>query len=297
MSGPKSGVSVICFGEVLWDLLPRGRFIGGALLNVTYHLTRLGCAPILASAVGPDQLGTDTFETLKAAGVDTRGIQRHATLLTGIAEVKLDAAGQPTFHLPQPRAWDDIDVGLLLHGPSPAAVVFGTLALRSQTNRRALERLLSAFPETTVVCDLNLRPPFDDIAPLGAFIDRAHLLKLNADEARRLCGRPAAADDWSAMAAELQQRYRGALICITLGGEGAGICADGHWYQATAQKVTVRDTVGAGDAFTAALLAGWLRNREEPDWPRLLRAACALGAYVASRDGAQPDYEDFKMEW
>ncbi len=287
---------VLCFGEVLWDLLPRGRFLGGAPLNVAYHLARLGCDVTLASAVGRDELGDEALARISAAGVDARAVARHATLPTGTAEVQLDAAGQARFTINQPVAWDEIPTDAAARGPAPDAIVFGTLALRRPANRVALTQLLDALPDAWVVCDLNLRPPFDDLTSLAPLLGRGQLLKLNSDEARRLCQRKAGDSDWRAMAAELSAAHHGAIICITLGGEGAGLFDGTDWHQATTPPVTVRDTVGAGDAFTAALVAGRLRSTP-PDWSRILRSACSLGAFVASRDGAQPDYEDFKVEW
>ena len=292
-----SAPRVLCFGEVLWDLLPHGRFLGGAPLNVAYHLTQLGCAGGFVSAVGPDELGTEALAAVARSGVGTGLISRHPTLRTGVAEVTLDAQGHAKFHLPQPVAWDDIDVTAAVAGPAPEAIVFGTLALRSRENRAALTRLLDAYPQAWVVSDLNLRPPFDQLEPLQPWLSRARLLKVNEDEARRLCGRPATATDWEAMARELSGKHQGASVCITLGGDGAGLLNGGRWLAVPAPAVKVRDTIGAGDSFTAALVAGRLLSRGQPDWNRILRTACALGSYVAGHDGAQPSHAGFRAEW
>ncbi len=287
---------VLCFGEILWDLLPQGRFLGGAPFNVAYHLVRHGCAAQLVSSVGLDAAGDEALACAVTAGVATGALGRHFSLPTGTAAVQLDETGQARFEIHQSVAWDDITVDAVLDQTPPAAVVFGTLALRSPVNRIALGRLLDAFPKAWVVCDLNLRPPFDQLAPLDPFLRRAHLLKLNADEARRLCRRPQIDTDWRGMAAELGARHPGAAICVTLGGEGAGLRDGSLWCRVEAPSIIVRDTIGAGDAFTAALVAGRLRY-PELGWSRLLRAACALGGFVASRDGAQPDSGDFRLEW
>lgn len=288
---------MLCFGEILWDLLPRGRFLGGAPLNVAYHLAQLGGAPALVSAIGRDELGREALTAIAATNVDASTVAQHPTLATGTAEVQLDASGQARFQIKQPVAWDEIAVEAALGQPAPAALVFGTLALRSPANRVALTRVLNAFPHAWIVCDLNLRPPFDDLGPLAPLLGCVALLKLNADEARRLCERAPAAADWREMAGELARRHDGAVICITRGAGGACLLDGAVWVEVAAPRVTVRDTVGAGDAFTAALLAGLLRSPQPPDWPRILRTACALGGFVASRDGAQPDYGDFKVEW
>lgn len=283
---------VLCFGEVLWDLLPHGRFLGGAPLNVAYHVARLGCTAQLASAVGTDALGEDALAAIARAGLPTHLIRRHPTLPTGIAQVQLDAQGQARFVLPQPVAWDDLP-GPVTGQPAPDALVFGTLALRSPANRAALTRHLDAVPGAWIVGDLNLRPPFDDLEPLAELLRRIDLVKVNADEARRLCAAPPDTTDWPALAAELTRRFPRADVCITLGADGAGLLTAGHWHQVAAPAITVRDTIGAGDAFTAALVAGRLRAGGRPDWDGILRAACRLGGFVASRDGAQPDYAGF----
>ena len=292
-----SAPRVLCFGEVLWDLLPHGRYLGGAPLNVAYHLTQLCCAGEFVSAVGRDELGAEALAAVARSGVSTGLIARHPALRTGVAEVTLDAQGQARFHLPQPVAWDDIDVTAAVAGEAPEAIVFGTLALRSHQNRAALNRLFDVYPAAWVVSDLNLRPPFDDLAPLQPWLQRARLLKLNVDEARRLCGRSTTATDWEAMARELSGLHQGASVCITLGGDGAGLLDAGRWHSAPAPAVTVRDTIGAGDSFTAALIAGRLLARGRPDWNRILRNACALGSYVAGHDGAQPSHAGFRAEW
>lgn len=279
--------AILCFGEVLWDLLPLGRFLGGAPLNVAYHLARLGSAPRLVSAVGPGQLGDEALDAIRAADIDATHVARAAELPTGTAKVTLAPGGHASFSLPEPVAWDEIPVEAATHDAAPAAIVFGTLALRRPPNRAALATLLDAFPSAWVVCDLNLRPPHDDLSPLAALLGRAHLLKLNEHEAAVLA--PGVSDLRSA-AAHVQARYGARAVCITRGGDGAALAIDRAWHQAKAPKITLRDPVGAGDAFTAALVAGALAGGATPDWPRVLSRSCALGAFVASRDGAQPRY-------
>lgn len=288
---------VLCFGEVLWDLLPHGRFLGGAPLNVAYHLARLDCVPVLASAVGADALGREAITAITAAGIDAGGVALRTAWPTGTAVVRLDAGGQAHFTLPEPVAWDSIPVAAALNGPAPAAIIFGTLALRSPANRASLTRLLDAFPAAWIVCDLNLRAPFDNLVPLAPLLARVSLLKLNAAEARRLGPPTAAAGGWREISAELSARHGGAAVCITLEAEGACLRDGSTWLQVAAEPVTVRDTIGAGDAFTAALVAGRLRAGASPAWASLLRAACTLGGFVACRDGAQPAYGDFRLAW
>ncbi|MEY2855251.1 MAG: hypothetical protein RL030_2383 [Pseudomonadota bacterium] len=287
---------VLCFGEVLWDLLPHGRYLGGAPLNVAYHLAQLGCNTALASSVGADAAGSAALAAISMRHIDATAIGRHPTFPTGTATVCLDCNGQARFEILQPAAWDEIACAPLLSSPAPAAIVFGTLALRSPGNRAELTCLLDAFPQAWVVCDLNLRPPFDDLGPLTPFLRRAHLLKFNADEARRLSGGAPDETDWRALTAKLAEHHRNAIVCVTLGGDGACLRDGSLWCTVEAPPVAVRDTVGAGDAFTAAIVAGRLRFPSH-SWPRVLRAACQLGAFVANHKGAQPAYGDFQPSW
>lgn len=278
--------AVVCFGEIVWDLLPSGKYLGGAPYNVAYHLAHLGCQPILVSAVGRDPLGESALEAAAKAGINTARVTQPRALPTGTVSAAVAPDGQATYVIHSPVAWDKITAKPSGHTGPISAVIYGSLALRSAVNRRTLSAWLS-LEHVLHVCDLNLRPPFDRFDDLNDFIRAADLLKLNEDEARRLS--PAASLD--AIAAAIAQNYGCPTICITRGANGAFLWNRGHSWTADTPRVEVRDTIGAGDAFTAALLAGRLGYGDtEPDWPHLLARACALGAFVASRDGAQPSY-------
>jgi fructokinase len=281
--------SLFCFGELLWDILPHGRFLGGAPLNVAYHLCRLGHDARLVSAVGCDPLGDEALERVRAVGMSVELIDRHARLPTGVVDVTLDAAGQATYWINRPVAWDEIAVTPSPSVMRPAALVFGSLALRGEDNRRVLRAWLRTDPRVRL-CDLNLRPPFDDVSSLDEFIHGSTILKVNEDEARRLTPVDMGAAGPAEHAAWLAKRYACIGVCVTLGATGALFWEGDRVYQVPSPRVAVRDTIGAGDAFTAALLDGLLRSGSRPDWTTLLMRACALGAFVASRDGAQPTY-------
>jgi fructokinase len=280
--------TIICFGEVLWDCLPHGRFLGGAPLNVAYHLRRLGWSPRLVSAVGKDAPGDEILAALARADLETAGVARHPTLPTGTVDVSLDPGGHASYRIARPVAWDAIPSRGPMAEPV-AAIVYGSLALRDPANRAALATWMDSGP-CLRVCDLNLRPPFDDLEPLGELLAGVDVLKLNIDEARRLV--PAAMQHVSSpsLAASLMKRFGAKAVCISCGGDGALARAGGRTFFVNAPEVVVRDTIGAGDAFTAALLDGVLAGGGQVDWGRVLMRACRLGSFVASRDGAQPEY-------
>ncbi len=279
---------IVCFGEVLWDLLPQGRFLGGAPLNVAYHLGRLGQKPSLVSAIGDDALGRETRAAVKAAGLDDTALRVHPGLPTGVVKVQLDAAGHARYEICEGVAWDEIG-GLPTPGEPLRALLFGSLALRTAANRECLRAWRAAAPALTV-CDINLRSPYDQLEPLMPLLRGIDLLKLNDDEALRLTGQSRGAEDWDRIFGELSERFACPRLCVTLGGEGARLWVEGRQFSVPAPKVIVRDTIGAGDSFCAALVDGLLRHPHRPDWQALLERACRLGAFVASRDGAQPDY-------
>ena len=280
---------VACFGEILWDCLPRGIFLGGAPLNVAYHLSRLGVTPRMISAVGWDFLGEEALRRLTAWGFDLSFIARRGNP-TGTVRAALDGSGAARYTFDQSPAWDHISVSLSLMRriAPPAALVFGTLALREPANRGTLEALLAAWPGAFRVVDLNLRPPFDRREAVALALSRASLLKLNQDELATLAGTGhETSDEIARSVRRLADMHRLKRICVTAGARGAGLLWDGAWHWSDARPGAVRGTVGAGDAFLAALIVGLLVRQDEP--AEALAQACRLGEFVASQDGAISD--------
>jgi len=284
-------LSIYCFGEVLWDCLPRGLFLGGAPCNVAYHLTRHGANATVVTAIGDDFLGWEILRRLAGWGVDSQFVAVDSTLPTGTVQVDISSGG-PVYTIVEGVAWDAIPVSsALLSATSTAdAVVYGTLALRTKENRESADRLLDASAGWKVL-DINLRPPFIDPDGIDFAIRRADIVKLNDDELLTLTGASDPHERSEAKIARLASAFGGEYgigrICVTCGARGAGLLWDGGWYWEDARPVTVRDTVGAGDAFLAGLLTGLLRG----DAPgAALAKACRVGEFVAASDGATPDY-------
>ena len=290
-SSRRTRQTVVCFGEVLWDCLPKGLFLGGAPINVAYHLAKQGFDVLPLTAVGRDFLGDEARRRIEGWGLNVASMAIDALHPTGTVIAALDAAGVATYQITQHVAWDHIKVGASLQNlsPAPAAIVFGTLALRGKPNQRALDQLLTAHPDALRVVDLNFRAPFDTSAVMKFALKRAQLVKLNDDELGRLTrhginSQPALTRSVEQFATE----HRLPRVCVTAGERGAGIWWDGNWFWEKARPVKVRDTVGAGDAFLGGLL-GALLVRNEPA-PRALMQACRLGEFVAGQDGATPEY-------
>jgi len=280
--------TILCFGEVLWDLFPDGRRLGGAPANVAYHLAQMGHAARLVSCVGEDEAGAEALSRLAEAGVDTALVARDPARPTGTVQVTLDDAGVPAFAITEDVAWDAIPVTPALRAAAGEAdaVVFGSLAQRAKRSRATLDKLLDAAGPALCLCDLNLRPPFVDAEVVKRSVARVQLLKLNEDEAARLpklLGRPGGEELLDEMAGMPPL----VAIYVTRGGKGVRIHLPGTRIEMPAPQVAVADTVGAGDAFTAALLDGVLSGRGEPE---ISERALELGAWVASQPGAMPPW-------
>ncbi len=285
------GPIVVCFGEILWDFLPSGLFPGGAPHNVAYHLHQLGLRPHLVSAIGRDVLGDELQRRLRLWGLDLLGLSRHLGLPTGYVTATWGSDGNAHYEITPSVAWDQISVGedTIRAAVQAHAAVYGSLAQRSTYNRASLTRLLAVLPPKALrVFDVNLRPPHDDPDFALELAGRATLLKLNSTEAARLLHDHPDFGREEPHARALALRTGCPMVCITAGEHGAGILSDGAWHWEQARPVTVRDTVGAGDAFLAGLLAGLLRHGDPP--AIALARACRLGEFVAARDGATPPY-------
>lgn len=282
--------TTICFGEALWDILPRGIFLGGAPLNVAYHLSRHGVRALPVSAVGRDFLGDEALRRIASWQVATEFIFRRASHPTGAVRASLDRKGAATYQILRNVAWDHIPVSpALLKRPPPAAIVFGTLALREHSNAHALTRLFDAWPNAVRVLDLNLRAPFDRGPAIEFALRHAQILKLNGEELARLAGkRKCSPAQLEQAARNLSEQRSLPRICVTSGENGAGLLWDRRWSWEAGREVDVRDTIGSGDAFLAAFLAAILTQGKSPS--AALVSACRMGEFVAGCDGATPPY-------
>ena len=285
------------FGEILWDCLPSGRHAGGAPFNVAAHIAQLGVSVSLLSAVGQDTLGDEILAIAQNKGVNVEFVGRaRVGLPTGTVIVTVDAMGNATYELVQPVAWDEIIVSEeALQAVSKAgAFIFGSLATRSPYNLEQLDRLL-AVKGPLKFFDVNLRPPFADPKRIVQLAARADVIKLNHDEVGQIASwlrtgepTPNPPGDAAAIAeacATLSETTNTPRVCVTMAAAGAALWDRGSLISAPAPKVAVKDTVGAGDAFMAALMVGLTRGA---DAKTVLETACRLGAIVASHDGATP---------
>lgn len=269
----------LLFGEVLYDCFPDGsRVLGGAPLNVALHLRALGLDPLIVSRVGDDGAGREVLEAMRRRTLDCAGVQIDPAHPTGRVAVRVDA-GEPRFDIPPGQAWDRIAT---LPAPPPGIglVYHGTLALRDPRSRGALVDLREAVGAPVFV-DVNLRDPWWDASAVADALDGARWCKVNDDELRRLVG----SADLPNAAGRLVARHGLDRAFVTLGAAGAlAVGADGDCHAVTPRPgVSVVDTVGAGDAFAAVVIAGLLSG-----WgiETTLRRADRLAAGVCGLRGA-----------
>lgn len=285
---------VIGLGELLWDCFPTGRLPGGAPANVAFHVQQLGLPAAVATRVGNDPLGDELVMFLASKGLRTDLVQRDPVHSTGTVTATPQPDGHTDYVFLENSAWDYLEATSAWKAAfaQARAVAFGTLAQRGERSRRAIyECLRATSPDCHVVYDINLRPPFYHLDWITESLGLARVVKLNDDESRligeTLLERHAKPVE---VAKRLLDQYpRIELVCITRGGNGAiGVTRD-ETVEVPGVPVTVVDTVGAGDAFTAALIT--MRLQQQP-LEATLRFANRMGSLVASRAGAMPDLRD-----
>lgn len=286
---PKPASEILCVGEVLWDALPAGLFLGGAPFNVACHLRAAGLPAAMVSRVGNDRLGQEILRRAKAYGVSVDLVQADPVLPTGFVQVALDDRGTAAYEIVAPAAWDAIALTdeLRARAADARAIVFGSLAQRAAVSRATIERLWET--EALMVFDANLRSPFDDREVVRRSLERADIVKLSHVELQQLAGWFGLPKEERAAAAAIAESFDCGTVCITRGDRGAAMWRADAWTEHPGFEVEVKDTVGAGDAFLAVMLAGYLNGSTDA---AILQHANMIGAYVATQFGAVPEPTD-----
>ena len=284
---------VVGLGELLWDLFPKGKQLGGAPANFAYITALLGDSGIVASRVGDDRLGQEALWHLKSSGLDVSRIQRDPTHPTGTVKVEVDLRGQPEYHISENVAWDFLEFSedWVSLARATHAVCFGSLAQRNSVSRATIRAFLSALPSFAIgIFDVNLRQSYFSGDLLRDSARHATILKLNHEEFPRfldLLRCPLKGSERSDIfAARWLCRELGIrLVCITRGPAGSALITAESHHEHPGFSVKIADTVGAGDAFTAALVHHALRGSS---LAAMNVAANRMGAWVASQEGAMP---------
>ena len=288
--GEKSAVKfkIIGLGELLWDLLPGGRQLGGAPANFAYHASALGAEARLISRIGVDELGREALDLLTQREVQIECIELDPTLPTGTVGVEIGLDGQPQFQIHQNVAWDALDVDPLAARTiaEADAVCFGSLAQRCDHARAAIQSMVAAAPaEALRIFDINLRQHYYSRRIIEESLALANVLKVNENELPRLAELLGLPPGEQSQIAELAARYELKCLAYTRGGLGSLLYRDGEWSSHPGISTKIVDTVGAGDSFTAAmtlgLLAGW-------ELGHVNEMANRVAAYVCSNAGGMP---------
>lgn len=280
---------VVGIGEVLWDMLPEGKQIGGAPANFAYHVSQFGLQSCVISAIGNDDLGDEIIESFAHKGLSSH-IER-VLFPSGTVAVALDGAGIPQYEICEGVAWDNIpfseDMQALARRTQ--AVCFGSLAQRSEVSRETINRFIDAIPEENsplIVFDVNLRQSFYSPEVLTQSMRRATVLKINDEELLKLHEIFTLREGgMESMARELMDRYDLRAVILTCGVEGSYVLTPFERSYEPTPRVEVMDTVGAGDSFTAAFVASILRGRSIEE---AHKCAVEVSAYVCTQKGAMP---------
>jgi len=296
---PAAGGLVLALGEVLFDVFPTGRRIGGAPFNFACQLHSLGFPTCFVSSVGND--GREILDFMSAKGMRTDGIQHDSMLPTGRVDVTVDAQGIPEYDILENRAWDRIGFTPSLSkilDEEIALVCFGSLAQRSPRSCETIGKVLDRLgPHTVKVCDLNLRQNFHSAGVIEDCLQRADIVKLNEDEleiAAGLFGKGGSGGG-EEVPAGLVEEFDLKCLCVTCGSQGSDLHLSGgktvHRTAVTDRLAGARlvDTVGAGDAYTAMLCAGFLLGLP---WERVIAMASRFAAAICTVRGALPESDD-----
>ena len=287
-------LKAVCFGEVLWDVFPDKERIGGAPLNGASRLSSMGIQTEMISRIGADKKGVQILSYLKSNNVGTNNIRRDKKFPTGVVNVELSGSGSATYEIAYPAAWDKIEISeeMIEVVESADVFIFGSLICRDEISEKALLKLL---PKASYkVLDFNLRPPHYNKKILTELIKHADFIKFNDDELFEMSS--LLDSPFNSLEQNIHfmaNKCTASSICITKGKHGAVLLRNGNLYYNSGFKIKVKDTVGAGDSFLATLIAKLLQ-KENPQ--QALDYACAVGALVAGKEGANPRLENQEIE-
>ncbi len=284
---------ILCFGEILWDSMPSGLFLGGAPFNVAHDLHQLGINGRIISRVGNDVLGHEILRRLELAGMSTDLVQVDNRFPTGFVAVTFDAEKNPAYRIIEPSAWDSISVeeGLVRRASEARMLVFGTLACRSQNNRESMRKLLKS--SRTSVLDVNIRPGAISKEITEELLLSADIVKANSSEMEILKEWFDLPDNDRNAAESIAKAFSCNLICISMGSDGGSLWHDGRWTHHPGFRVNAQSSVGAGDAFLAGLLSALAEGKSDEE---IIENANLLGAYAVTKIEAAPEFNEREIE-
>ena len=280
---------MVGLGEVLWDLLPSRKALGGAPANFAYIAKVFGNQGIVASRLGNDDLGREAYQAMNNVGLDTTYVQVDGEHETGVAGVLLDSEGQPNFTIKTEVAWDFLQWTPAWKELSSRVdvVCYGSLAQRCQTSASTIERFLQNTPSKALhICDANLREPFYNVDTLRKSFQFADILKLNEQELFQVASSfELGSGDEIELSKKLLREFDLDLICVTKGARGSLLVSEHEQISHRGIDAEVADAIGAGDAFTACVAHYYIQGRPLEEISEL---ANRFAAWVATQVGATP---------
>ena len=279
---------VVCFGEVLWDILPSGALPGGAPMNVAYHLKKLGAEPALITKIGTDEYGKKLVNILSESGVTTEYFQVDYERPTGLVYANVNNHEEVVYDIVYPSAWDFIQWNEEFTGLLEKAdyFVYGSLTSRNKESRDTLYQLLDIAK--TKVLDINLRPPYFNRSLVERLLESANILKMNEAELELITGWFSRFESIEDRIKLMQDQFDIDMLIITMGSEGAIVSDKGKIYRHPGFTVNVEDTIGSGDSFLAGFIHQLLIGASAET---ALTFASGIGAFMATQSGACPSYE------
>ena len=277
---------IVGIGEILWDMLPTGKALGGAPANFAYHAKRLGEEGWAVSAIGDDPLGAEIMDIVR--GKELKNLIAVTDKPTGTVQVALDAKGVPSYNIMQDVAWDNIPFTPEMEALAARAdaVCFGSLVQRMGSRDSVLRFLRATRPDALRVFDINLRQHYYSPEVIDESLKLSNIFKINDEEIRIVADMFGLEGDDVAACRALVDRYALKLVILTKGADGSEVITATEAIPQKVGKVEVVDTVGAGDSFTAAFVVAYLRGDSLSDAQRL---ANETAAYVCSCKGAMPE--------
>jgi fructokinase len=284
-----NSLEIAGIGEVLWDVFPDGEQFGGAPANFACHCRALGAQSYVISCIGDDARGERAVEFLQNHGVDTSALAVSDCYETGTVVVTLDSAGQPSYAIKEGVAWDHLPYSDNLDAIAREldAVCFGTLGQRDATSRETIQRFLAATPSRCLrVYDVNLRQSYWTEDVIRTSMTLANVVKLNDEELQVIAPMHDLEGSDETIIRSLLELYGLKLVALTRGSRGSLIITPDAVSEVAGVEVSIADTVGAGDAFTAAMVTGYL-NSWSLEKTNLF--ANRVAAFVCSKIGAVPE--------
>ncbi|WP_288896771.1 carbohydrate kinase [uncultured Capnocytophaga sp.] len=286
--------TVVGLGEILWDIFPERKVLGGAPANFAYHVSQFGFNGYAVSAIGNDLLGKEILKSLEEKELNY--LIEQTDFPTGIVKVQLDGRGIPTYEITENVAWDNIPFTTRLENlaKNTTTVCFGSLAQRNEVSRATIHKFLDLMPADSLkVFDINLRLKYFSKDIITTSLNKASALKINDEEIVKIAEIFELQGTDEELCQQLLDKYKLKFLILTKGTRGSYVLTPYEKSFLATPKVTIADTVGAGDSFTAAFVASYLNGRSIAQSHQL---AVEVSAYVCQQHGAMPRLADAHLE-